>query len=94
MSLGGNYYGLVVVDNYSHFTWTLFIAIKDEAYHAFKDLPKLSRMREIIAFLPLSQIMVVSSRMRDLTNYMVNLGSSTIFQHQRLHNEWSGGEEE
>jgi len=25
MSIGGNYYGLVVVDDYSRFTWTLFI---------------------------------------------------------------------
>jgi len=31
MSLGGNCYGLVVVDDYSHFTWTLFITTKDEA---------------------------------------------------------------
>jgi len=36
MSLGGNYYGLVIVDDYSRFTWTLFIATKDENYHAFK----------------------------------------------------------
>jgi len=37
MSLGGNYYGLVIVDDYSRFTWTLFIATKDEAYHAFNN---------------------------------------------------------
>jgi len=41
MSLGGNYYGLVVIDDYSHFTWTLFIATKDEAYHAFKKLAEV-----------------------------------------------------
>jgi len=41
MSLGGNYYGLVVVDDYSGFTWTLFIATKDEAYHALKRLAKV-----------------------------------------------------
>jgi len=41
MSLGGNYYGLVVVDDFSHFTSTLFIATKDEAYHAFKRLAKV-----------------------------------------------------
>jgi len=36
MSLGGNYYGLVIVDDYSCFTWTLFITSKDETYHVFK----------------------------------------------------------
>jgi len=40
MSLGGNYYGLVI-DDYSRFTWTLFIATKDEAYHAFKRFAKV-----------------------------------------------------
>jgi len=41
MSLGGNYYGLIVIDDYSRFTWTLFIATKDEAYHAFKRFAKV-----------------------------------------------------
>jgi len=40
MSLGGNYYGLVIVDDYSRFTWTFFIATKDETYHAFKKFVK------------------------------------------------------
>jgi len=57
MSLGGNYYGLVIVDNYSKFTWTLFIATKDETYRLLRDLPKLSKMRKIVAYLPSSQIM-------------------------------------
>ena len=41
MSLGGNYYGLVIVDDYSRFTWTLFIATKDETYHTFKRFAKV-----------------------------------------------------
>jgi len=40
MSLGGNYYGLVIVDDYSRFTWTFFIATKDETYHVFKNFAK------------------------------------------------------
>ena len=43
MSLGGNYYGLVVVNDYSHFTWTLFIVTKNEAYHVFKRFAKVIR---------------------------------------------------
>jgi len=41
MSLGGNYYGLVIDDDYSSFTWTLFIATKDEIYHGFKRFAKV-----------------------------------------------------
>jgi len=40
-SLGGNYYGLVIVDDYSRFTWPLFIATKDNAYLAFKKIVKV-----------------------------------------------------
>ena len=41
MSLGGNYYALVIVDDYSRFTWTLFLAHKRESFHAFKKLAKI-----------------------------------------------------
>ena len=41
MNLGCNYYGSVIVDDYSRFIWTLFIATKDEAYHAFKRFAKV-----------------------------------------------------
>ena len=40
MSIGGNFYGLVIVDDYTHFTWTLFISSKDETYHVFKHFAK------------------------------------------------------
>jgi len=32
MSLGGNYYALFVVDEFSRFTWTMFLHSKSEAY--------------------------------------------------------------
>ena len=38
MSLGGNLYGLVVVDDYSRYTWTLFLHTKKDAYSEFKKL--------------------------------------------------------
>jgi len=41
MSLGWNYYGLVIVDDFSRFTWTFFIATKDETYHVFKNFAKV-----------------------------------------------------
>ena len=41
MSLGGNYYGLVIVDDYSRFTWTLFLKTKDDAFTAFHKLANM-----------------------------------------------------
>ena len=40
-SLAGNLYVLVVVDDYSRFTWTLFLAHKHDASSAFKRLAKI-----------------------------------------------------
>jgi len=41
MSYGGNYYALVIVDDYSRFTWIIFLAHKRDAFHAFKKLEKI-----------------------------------------------------
>ena len=39
MSLGGNLYALVIVDDFSRYTWTLFLAAKNDTFHAFKRVP-------------------------------------------------------
>ncbi|KAL8156686.1 hypothetical protein AgCh_001692 [Apium graveolens] len=38
VSLGGKNYAFVIVDDYSRFTWVLFLRTKDEAFIEFKDL--------------------------------------------------------
>lgn len=35
-NLGGNLYVLVIVDDYSRFTWTLFLAYKHDDFNSFK----------------------------------------------------------
>ena len=40
MSLGGNYYAFVIVDDYSRYTWTLFLESKSDAFSAFKKLAR------------------------------------------------------
>lgn len=37
-SLGGRKYYLVIVDDYSHFTWVIFLTRKHEAFHSFEKL--------------------------------------------------------
>ena len=39
-SLGGMFYAFVIVDDYSRFTWVCFLAHKDDAFKAFKNLAK------------------------------------------------------
>ena len=41
MSLGESYYALVIVDDYSRYTWTLFITHKNDAFQAFRKLAKV-----------------------------------------------------
>jgi len=41
MSIGGNYYGLVIVNDFSRYTRILFLVTKDEAFSAFKKLAKI-----------------------------------------------------
>ena len=42
-SLGGNYYGFFIVDDYSRFCWTIFLRSKDETFSAFTCFAKLSQ---------------------------------------------------
>jgi len=35
-SIGGNYYALVLVDDYSRYTWTFFISAKNDTFKVFK----------------------------------------------------------
>jgi len=40
-SIGGNYYRFVIVDDYSRFTWALFLASKDDLFYAFAKFAKI-----------------------------------------------------
>nr|KYP43144.1 Retrovirus-related Pol polyprotein from transposon TNT 1-94 [Cajanus cajan] len=42
MSLGGNYYGLVIVDDYSRFIWDMFLANENDVFNAFRKFSKLA----------------------------------------------------
>jgi len=41
MSLGENYYALVIVDDFSMFTWTLFLKSKSDTFSTFKKFAKM-----------------------------------------------------
>ena len=41
--LGGNYYALVIVDDYSRFTWTFCLPTKSNAFNSLKKFAKAIR---------------------------------------------------
>jgi hypothetical protein len=41
ISIGGNKYGLVIVDDYSHFTWVFFLQDKSETQEVLKKFLKM-----------------------------------------------------
>jgi len=42
-SIGGNKYGFVIVDDYTRYTWVLFLVDKSELYNIFKKFVKRSQ---------------------------------------------------
>ena len=44
ISLGGNKYGFVIIDDYSRFTWVFFLRDKSEVQVIFKNLQEVPKM--------------------------------------------------
>lgn len=42
---GGNVYALVIIDDFSRFSWTLFLVQKSDAFKAFKKFAKQYKMK-------------------------------------------------
>ena len=78
-SLAGNLYALVVVDDYSRFTWTLFLAHKNDAYNAFKKLAKVLQNENGCCIKSIRSDHE-SLRMLDLRGSVRNMGYHITFQ--------------
>jgi transposase InsO family protein len=37
-SVGGKWYGLVIIDDYSHYSWVFFLKSKDDVFEHFQSL--------------------------------------------------------
>ena len=48
-SLSGKYYAFVIVDDYSKYTWVLFLANKDDVFGAFKIFCKKVQNEKVYA---------------------------------------------
>jgi len=93
MTLGGNYYELVIVDYFSRFTWTLFLVSKDHAFTAFKHLARVLENENNFHISSIKSDHGVSLKMKELKIFATNMASNIIFPLQELHNRmelWRG----
>jgi len=81
MSFGGNYYALVIVNDYSRFTWTLFLTHKRDFFHAFKNLLKSFKIRKISKLHLLGVIMEDNLKIKILNHFVTNMALNIIFLH-------------
>ena len=84
MSFGGNYFILVIVDDYSRFTWTLFLAHKSEAFRAFRKLAKVIQNEKNLNISSIRNIMIGSLKMNPLKHFVINMALSKITLPQEL----------
>jgi len=79
-SLAGNLYALVIVDDYSRYTWTVFLAYKNDAYKAFKKLAKVLQNENGCCVKFIRSVMRVSFKMLSLKGFVKNMGYHIAFQ--------------
>ena len=72
-SLGGKKYGLVIVDDFSRFTWVLFLVHKDEAFDAFSNSIKRFQIKKVFRLLLFEVIMELNLRTDFLMNFALNM---------------------
>jgi hypothetical protein len=89
-SIGGNNYGLVVVDDYSRYTWVFFLSDKSNVFSIFKGISKRAKNELISKSRRSEVIMALSSRTLELKIIMMkresnmNLQLSTLFNKMEL----------
>ena len=92
MSLGGNYYALVI-DYFSRYTWTPFLESKSDVFLHSRSLLEDCRTHVAATLVPLEVITKGSFKMKNLAPFMKRWESFTTSLHQELLNrmEWWKG---
>ena len=87
-SLGGNKYSFVIVDNFSKFTWVLFLTQNDESFETFQNFYKNVKNEK-----DANIIFLRSNHARELKNelfktfFFIRMASLIIFSIQNLLNK-------
>ena len=86
-SLAGNYYALVIVDDFSRYTWTLFLVSKNDAYKAFKNLNKVSHNENGYCIKSIRSDHEENFKMLSLIDFVKNMGSYIVIRPLGLPNK-------
>jgi len=96
-SIEGNYYALVLVDDYSRYTCTFFIPVKNDTFFiptkndTFKIFEKFSNFIQNEKDLRIKSIRSdhgVNFKMLFLKHFVKKMGFHTTFQHQNTTTKW------
>jgi len=82
-SLGGNFYALVLVDDYSRFTWTFFISSKSDTFSVFRKFAKIVENEKDLKIKSIRSDHGVSFKMNLLKSFMKIMVSHIISQPPR-----------
>jgi len=86
-SLYGSKYGLVIVDDYSRWTWVKFLRSKDCAYDVFSSFCTQIQSEKEMKILKLEVIMAENLKMSHLNLFVKNMESSMNSLLLELHNK-------
>jgi hypothetical protein len=87
ISIGGNKYGLVIVDDYSCFTWVFFLQDKGENQEVLKKFLNRAHNDLMLRSRRLGVIMAPSSRTLEQKTILMKNASSMSFRPPTLHNK-------
>ncbi|KAL5540333.1 hypothetical protein UlMin_042895 [Ulmus minor] len=82
-SLGGKFYVFVIVDDFSRFTWTLFLTHKNEAFQAFSNLCKRIQNEKGILIVAIRSDHGKEFENKDFENYCLQNGFEHNFSAPR-----------
>jgi len=86
-SFAGNYYALVIVDDFSRYTWTFFIAYKNDAFDEFKKLAKVLQNENNCSFKSIRSGHGESSKLKYLIGSVKNMAFHIVFLLLEQHND-------
>ena len=72
-NLGGKKYGLVIVDDFSRFTWVIFLIHKDDACEAFQTFSKRVQNEKGFFITPSNQTMVENLKITLLKTFVLKM---------------------